>query len=123
MSYTVGLDFGTHQTKICIEDASNPAQKIYEFYEFDTLEGNKSVFLPSIVQINNDDTLSYGYVDENQCKTMPNSKTELPILKLPQKPIFSYSPKPTIIPKPPKPNKKPSTGASLREQIQYQLIL
>ena len=54
MSYTVGLDFGTHQTKVCIEDASNPAQKIYEFFEFEDLNGNKSVLFPSIVQINND---------------------------------------------------------------------
>lgn len=34
MSYTIGFDLGTHQTKICIQDASNAAEKNYEFLEF-----------------------------------------------------------------------------------------
>jgi hypothetical protein len=120
MSYTVGLDFGTHQTKICIQDASNPAQKIYEFFDFEMPNGNNSIFLPSIVQINEDDTLSYGFIDEKRCKTMPNSKTEKPVLNLPQKPTLSLPPKPTIIPIPNKPIKTSPRGASLQEQIQYQ---
>ena len=61
----VGLDFGTHQTKICIktypnEDYNHP---IFEFFKFKDLEGNDTYFLPSIVQINKDDTLSYGFLD------------------------------------------------------------
>ena len=97
MSYTVGLDFGTHQTKVCIEDASNPAQKIYEFIEFNDLEGNKSVLLPSIVQINNDDTICYGFVDDNRCKTISNVKTAKPQLELPPEPILELPEKPRKI--------------------------
>ena len=61
---TVGLDFGTHQTKVCIEDASNPFLKRYTFFRFEDLAGTSSFVLPSIVQINKDDTLSYGFMDE-----------------------------------------------------------
>jgi hypothetical protein len=64
MSVTVGLDFGTHQTKVCIEDAKNPLLKRYTFFPFKDPAGRSSFVLPSIVQINKDDTLSYGFVDE-----------------------------------------------------------
>ena len=67
MSFTVGLDFGTHQTKVCIEDATNPAQKTYEFVEFNNPFGNPTLLFPSIVQINEDDTLSYGFVNDDLC--------------------------------------------------------
>lgn len=120
MRYTVGLDFGTHQTKVCIEDASNPAQKIYEFFEFDMSYGNKTVFLPSIVQINEDDTLSYGFVDESQCKTMPNTKTEKPGLELPQEPKLTYPPKPATIQNPLKPKMDSLRGSSIKDQLLYQ---
>ena len=64
---TIGLDFGTHQTKICIEDAINPNQKTYEFFDFN-INSKPSFFLPSVVQINEDNTISYGTVDEKKCK-------------------------------------------------------
>ena len=67
MCYTVGLDFGTHQTKVCIEDASNPSQKNYEFVEFTDLTGKSTVLFPSIVQIHQDNTVSYGFIKENLC--------------------------------------------------------
>tara|TARA_R110001606_G_scaffold381232_2_gene542321 strand:+ start:1028 stop:2656 length:1629 start_codon:yes stop_codon:yes gene_type:complete len=103
MSYTVGLDFGTHQTKVCIEDASNPAQKMYEFLEFNNPNGESAVLLPSVVQINQDDTVSYGFVDEKKCKWLNNEGIEKPKLKLlpkpdlklpeePEKPIFPSKP-------------------------------
>jgi len=105
MSFTVGLDFGTHQTKVCIEDASNPAQKLYEFVEFLDPNGSSSVLFPSIVQINEDDTVSYGYVDEGQCKyvnddglgkpKMPDqiSQPYLVLPNKPSKPVFPPEPK------------------------------
>ena len=65
---TVGLDFGTHQTKICIENKSDARNPIYSFFAFSDLDGNKSVILPSIVQINKDNTLSYGFVDKSKAK-------------------------------------------------------
>ena len=63
--YTIGLDFGTHQSKICYEDASDSRNRVYTFLEFKTDKGKRSLFLPSVVQINKDKTLSYGFVDEN----------------------------------------------------------
>ena len=65
---TVGLDFGTHQTKICIENKSDAKNPIYSFFAFNDMNGNKNVILPSIVQINKDNTLSYGFVDKNNAK-------------------------------------------------------
>lgn len=63
--YTVGLDFGTHQSKVCIEDASDPRNITYSFFKFAKLKKGHSYFLPSIVQINKDRTVSYGFVDES----------------------------------------------------------
>jgi hypothetical protein len=94
MSLTVGLDFGTHQTKVCIEDATNPAQKIYEFFEFKNPFGKASVLFPSIVQINEDDTLSYGFVDEGQCKYLHSDGFAKPKLKSLQKPILKIPTEP-----------------------------
>lgn len=63
MAITLGLDFGTHQTKICIENSDSPLHKTYEFYEWEP-----GVFtLPSIIQINKDHTLRYGSVDMDTC--------------------------------------------------------
>lgn len=61
---TVGLDFGTHQTKICVENKSDVNNPIYSFFPFEKFEGGKTIILPSIVQINRDNTLSYGFVDK-----------------------------------------------------------
>jgi len=66
MEYIVaGLDFGTHQTKICIRITPDEGlgEPRYEFFSFHDLEGKKHYALPSIVQINENKTLSYGFVD------------------------------------------------------------
>lgn len=65
---TIGLDFGTHQTKVCVENKADVNNPIYSFFQFVNEKGDKSVILPSIVQINKDDTLSYGFVDHEKCK-------------------------------------------------------
>lgn len=65
---TVGLDFGTHQTKLCIEDKADVNNPIYSFFAFEDLEWKKNIILPSIIQINKDNTLSYGFVDKEKCK-------------------------------------------------------
>jgi len=64
-SIRVGLDFGTHQTKICIQSTPDEGhgEPNYEFFKFMDLNGDNQYFLPSTIQINKDDTLSYGYVD------------------------------------------------------------
>lgn len=73
----IGLDFGTHQTKICIQRVPDEGHGVpeYEFFKFVDLNGIEQYFLPSVVQINKDDTLSFGYVD---------SKDEKPGLPLPK---------------------------------------
>lgn len=69
----VGLDFGTHQTKICIRCAPDEGhgEPRYEFFSFIDLQGEKQYFLPSIIQVNEDNTLSYGFVDKNRRKSEP----------------------------------------------------
>ena len=64
----IGLDFGTHQTKICIVDNSDRRNRRYFFHKFTDLNGEISYTLPSLVQINNDDTLSYGFFDASKAK-------------------------------------------------------
>lgn len=69
----IGLDFGTHQTKICVQSTPDEGhgEPHYEFFKFADLQGNFHFFLPSVVQINDDDTLSYGYVDSERKKPEP----------------------------------------------------
>lgn len=66
----IGLDFGTHQSKICVQRIPDEGhgEPNYEFFQFTDLQGNKQFFLPSVIQINEDDTLSYGYVDTKRMK-------------------------------------------------------
>ena len=76
----VGLDFGTHQTKICIQRTPDEGhgEPNYEFFTFEDFDGKKQFFLPSLIQINEDDTLSYGYVDSRKEKSemaMPQLET------------------------------------------------
>ncbi len=86
----VGFDFGTHQTKICIEDRSDPQRPMYKFWKFVTQDG-ESYTLPSVVQINKDDTLLYGYVDKSCVKEISiDTGPEPPMPKL-NKPIMSFS--------------------------------
>lgn len=59
MAVTVGLDFGTHQTKICIENSDDPHRVTYEFWKW----ADGGYAFPSVIQINKDHTLSYGHVD------------------------------------------------------------
>lgn len=58
---TVGLDFGTHQTKICIEERDSTIRK-YRFYEFTDNNGHKQFTLPSIIGIERSGLLRYGYL-------------------------------------------------------------
>ena len=58
---TVGLDFGTHQTKICIENKDG-VELSYTFMKFEDTYRCESYTLPSIVGIGHDGLLSYGYL-------------------------------------------------------------
>lgn len=70
----IGLDFGTHQTKICVQRTPDEGhgEPNYEFFQFPDLKGDMHYFLPSVIQINEDDTLSYGYVDSRKMKAEPD---------------------------------------------------
>ena len=59
---TVGLDFGTHQTKICVEEKEENAVS-YRFFPFCNLLGEQRFTLPSVIQIRPDGTLRYGYAE------------------------------------------------------------
>ena len=76
----IGLDFGTHQTKICVCRIPDEGHGIpeYEFFKFIDLKGEEQYFLPSVVQINKDDTVSYGYVDpEEEKESIPFPRLEI----------------------------------------------
>ncbi len=131
MNITVGLDFGTHQTKICVEDSSDSQNKIYRFITFNDSNGKETIFLPSVVQINEDDTVSYGFVDECRCKVierantlrpnyndyvdastvLPSTPPTKPTSQYPRKPEFKYiAPKPEPKVKPKSPSKARPKG-------------
>jgi len=97
---TIGLDFGTHQTKVCIEDATDRRNISYSFFEFEKPDGGKSFFLPSIVQINNDDTLSYGYCDESKARVLGTEHAY-------KEPELVLESEPTYDPIPREPQRKP----------------
>lgn len=62
---TVGLDFGTHQTKVCIEDKEG-AETHYKFQRFRNLSGQLMYTLPSVIYIDEDRMLHYGYAPQNK---------------------------------------------------------
>ncbi len=61
---TVGLDFGTHQTKVCIERKER-AELEYSFMKFRDCTGQEQFTLPSIISIQPDGKLRYGYLPDN----------------------------------------------------------
>lgn len=94
-SYKLGLDFGTHQTKICLEDSSDRRNRRYFFHQFADLDGKMQYTLPSTVMVRSDRTLAYGYVDESEAlqACLPPRGNE------PQKPklaLWDYPPKPVL---------------------------
>lgn len=61
---TVGLDFGTHQTKVCIENKEG-VECNYSFFKFLDKNGIEHYTLPSIINVDEKGLLSYGYIPEN----------------------------------------------------------
>lgn len=85
-SYKIGLDFGTHQTKVCIEEISDKRNKRYIFHSFLDLEGKKHWTFPSFVQVNEDNTLSYGFTDRDNMYVLEHAPGEPP--KMPEEPNY-----------------------------------
>lgn len=69
MNITVGLDFGTHQTKVCIEESSRVGRE-YSFIKFPDQNGTLQYTLPSIICIDENDLLSYGYITPSPQSTI-----------------------------------------------------
>lgn len=58
---TVGLDFGTHQSKVCIEQKKG-AELSYEFFMFKDADGKEQFTLPSIIHVDSSGHMTYGYL-------------------------------------------------------------
>ena len=93
----IGLDFGTHFTKICVENSSEKRNRRYSFHNFSDIKEEPSFVFPSVVQLNKDNTLSYGFVDTNNAKLVVG----LPEKNAPQMPsepeYHSYKQFPEIV--------------------------
>lgn len=61
--FVIGLDFGTYQTKVCINHLDK-IPSLHEFYEFKNSD-NLSLFLPSRIFLLNDLTFRYGNYSGN----------------------------------------------------------
>lgn len=73
---TVGLDFGTHQTKICIEKKDN-AELQYDFFKFEDNTGEAKYTLPSIISIDKNGYMRYGYLPESSTNKMQLLKNRI----------------------------------------------
>ena len=99
MDITLGLDFGTHQSKLCISYNLNN-EYVYEFIEFTLADGTKSVLFPSLIQINKDDTIRVGSIDYETCamrSIAPPHKPIFPLrpeIALPKEPDMTLPPEP-----------------------------
>ena len=62
---TVGLDFGTHQTKVCIEDKQG-VETHYKFQKFENLNGRKQYTLPSVIYIDDNGLIQYGFATKSK---------------------------------------------------------
>lgn len=58
---TVGLDFGTHQSKVCVEYKQG-VELSYEFFTFPDSTGKQQYTLPSIIHRRRDGRMDYGYI-------------------------------------------------------------
>ena len=61
---TIGLDFGTHQTKVCAE-YKNGVELNYTFFTFLDSTGKQQYTLPSIIPRRPDGRMDYGYIPAN----------------------------------------------------------
>ena len=95
--WKIGLDFGTHYTKICVEDSTDKRNKRYRFLKYKDQKGEPQYVFPSVVQINKDNTLSYGFVDTQKALLVEGLPEKNPPQK-PQEPEYrSYTQFPELI--------------------------
>lgn len=60
---TVGLDFGTHQTKLCVEKKEG-VECSYTFLKFKDDKSIDHYTIPSVINIDDHGLLSYGYIPQ-----------------------------------------------------------
>lgn len=60
MNVRVGLDFGTHQTKVCVNYKKPGQLPVFEFINFGSAE-KPNLFLPSILNVHDNDKISVGH--------------------------------------------------------------
>lgn len=111
MDITLGLDFGTHQSKLCLTYTLNN-DRVVEFVPFTKPNGGKTYLFPSFVQLNEDGTLSYGWAGDKTPKRISTPKPQMK--SVPSEPVEKCPPKPKLV-FPPKPAGKPGVLKSLSE--------
>ena len=79
---TIGLDFGTHQTKVCVEEREG-AELRYEFFKFKDTDGKEQFTLPSIISVDSKGCLTYGY--------LPDTVEEGKIIRYFKQPTFTHT--------------------------------
>lgn len=65
---TVGFDFGTHQTKVCVENREG-AELQYEFFKFKDAKGVEQYTLPSVLGVDKKGLVRYGYLSDEVSNT------------------------------------------------------
>lgn len=68
MDVRVGLDFGTHQTKVCTNYKKRNNPQVFEFINFGTAD-NIDLFLPSQVNVHKDESVSIGNSVQDSAKS------------------------------------------------------
>lgn len=64
MNRNIGFDFGTHQTKVCVEEKEGNYKK-YSFVSFLDRAGETKYTLPTIINVDEVGRLHYGYIKPN----------------------------------------------------------
>lgn len=63
---TIGLDFGTHQTKLCVQEITEDGVTSYDFMSFKDAKGKEYFTIPSMAWLNEDNTITYGYRKDSE---------------------------------------------------------
>ena len=84
MQRTIGLDFGTHQTKVCVEEREG-AELRYEFFKFKDTVGKEQFTLPSIISVDGCGYLTYGYLPDKAENELGN------IIRYFKQPTFTHT--------------------------------
>lgn len=94
-NYIIGLDFGTYQSKICVNHLdSNPQQ--HEFFQFQTNKGESYFFLSKVYFLK-DETFRYGYYNGddiintfNYFKIASAEDERFKLVSNIKKPVYNY---------------------------------